>query len=208
MTKNLSAREKYILLLLAAVLVAALYYWTVWQPTAETIQTAEDTMTRIESDLITEEETAERIALMQAALTEVGEAAEPATITPMYDNANNLLSALNPALADTANLKMSFGDPAFENDIATRSLQISFDIGNYEQAKAVIDKISGGPYRNDVVSLKVVPSYEYDDSLHWYDERESADDDVNSYVSVSLTVHYYEIYKAPAAESTDATSDL
>jgi hypothetical protein len=201
MSKSLTGRERVLLVILAVVLVGAVYFMAIWRPTAETISTAEASMTALTESITKEEETATEIASMKAALDTVIGQPESRVITPVYDNATALLRELNPIFADiTYGLHVSFSDPSFPNEgdgVATRTLQLSFNTETYLQARNIVLDIADGRFRNDIKSLTMTPwDYSY---LHRDEIIDNIDvvQDLYIGITVNMTVDYYEIYHDP-----------
>lgn len=183
LTKKFSRREKVLFLILIVMLLALFYYTSIWQPTSATISVAEATIAELQDYLIVEEAMAAKIASMREGLSEISRPPVTTTVTPNYDNFPNLLDELNEALSITSNKNLSFGDPAIQNGVATRILQLSFDVANYDDAKTVLESIHAGNYRCEITSFKMTPL------------ASSTTDVKLAPVNVVLTVTYYEIFR-------------
>ncbi len=179
MTKGFSIREKVLLGALILILVGALYYSFVWQPTSRTITEAAERIGELDEDILVEQTKADEIKKMQEALADVSVTADTSTVTPQYDNSVNLINSLNPILAGTSNLRLSFDTPSVANGIATRSMQFNFNTATYQQARDIINEISRGIYSNDITSMRMTISG-------------FGDSEPN--VGIALTVNYYEVY--------------
>lgn len=183
MSKSFSTREKVLLVILGLLLVLGLYYLVVLKPTMETISVAQAEIDGIADLMIVEEAKAEQLQVMRKALDELEGTEEAKTVTPLYDNFQNLLDELNSALATADDYKLSFLAPTVNEGVATRQLQLVFYSRNYYAAKSIINKLYSGPYRCDITSFKLAPTEKDSHNL------------TSAPVEATLSIQYYEIYK-------------
>jgi len=182
MTKSFNAREKTLLVVLAVLLLAALYYFAVFQPTQNTISAAQLELDELETLLIEEEADAAQLQKMQEALLEISGTPVAETITPSYDNFQNLLAQLNSALSGANDYKLNFQDPEITGGIAKRSLQLVFYASDYAAARRILNELYSSPYRCDITAVTVSPA-------------ESGVADMQSVpVSATVSIVYYELY--------------
>ena len=184
MTKKFSTREKVLLVILAVVLVASLYFWLILKPAIETMSTAQTEIDEIEESLAAEEDKAEEIATMQTALEEMsGNVEMKSTITPLYNNVHYLLTELSSVLSSVDGLILNSSDLVFEGDLVNREIQLVFYTNNYASARSIISQLYSGSYSCNITALKLSTSVA------------DATDLTTSQVMVTATIVYYEINK-------------
>lgn len=180
-TKNFSMREKFLLLVLAVILVAAVYYFAIQTPTVEAISQAEVKISEVQDLLVVEEAKAEQVKTMQEALAQVSADTAGTTIIPVYDNLQNLLEELYAVLSPADQYKLNFSNVVIQSGVAERKLQLIFYASDYYAAKRIIREFYSGSYRCDITSLKLTPEQQDSGSL------------LEVPVIVTMEIVYYEL---------------
>ncbi len=184
MSKALSTREKWLLLVLAVLLVVAVYYLFVIRPTSEVIAASKEQIATIDDNLIVEEAMAKRINDMKAELSTVDRGNPRYAETPDYDNIQNVLDELSRVFPASSEPKINFSNLTFnEQSVALREIQISFVAGSYSSAKQIIQTLYSGPYRCDINRITIRPTESNGSNI------------VNEPVTASVSVIYYEIVR-------------
>ncbi len=152
LSRKFSLREKILLLILAVLLVGAAYYYVIWQPSADAVTSAELRVQTAESEIMVEQVKADRMADMRAALDSLGSAADRPAAIAQYDNVENVVKALNAALAAADSYELTFrAVESGEGDrIVRRGVDMTFQCSTYAQARAVISALYDCPYRCEI----------------------------------------------------------
>lgn len=183
MNRKFTPRETLLLAVLAVMLVVVCYSRLVWLPTDAAITAAESQASAAQTDIETQTIVAQRMREMEKALEEVrGEQTGPVVVYPPYNNLQNVILLLNETMAATADYDLNFAPVTFDAGMAQRMVTMRFTCNGYDQAKAIITQLYGGPYRCEIgdFSMRAVSS------------GESQADLVSSPVAVSLSITFYE----------------
>ena len=183
MNRKFTPRETLLLVVLAVMLVCVCYSRLVWLPTAEAITEAESQASAAQTDLDAQTIVAQRMREMEEALNEVrGEETGPVVIYPPYNNLQNVMLLLNEILASTTDYDLDFAPVSFEEGMALRVVTMRFTCNGYDQAKAIVSQLYGGPYRCEIGDF----------SMRATSSGEAQADLVTSPVAVSLSITFYE----------------
>lgn len=179
MKREISTREKILLVILAVLMIAVGYFKLVLTPINEGIDACRENMFA-EQDEITEKliVTAE-INKMQVKIDEIMASGEAHAI-PYFDNSTMLMIELHSILCDTDDYSLSFGNLTADDYIMMRPVAMSFKVGSYEQARAVIDAL----YASDNI-MKI-------SDINISMDKNSLTDSSKG-VQVSMNLTYYEL---------------
>ena len=155
MKRELSTREKVLLLVLAVIVIALGYFKLIYEPINEQIA---------EYQSLTEQEQTENTSLavrlaqmrqMQKAVEAIKATGEVKAI-PQYDNSGGLMRELYQILAETKEYSLDFSAQATEDGyIYLRPVSLSFQTDTYAQARAIIDALSESDNLNQISDLDI-----------------------------------------------------
>lgn len=184
LTKRLSNREKALLLLLAALLVAGVYVLAVQYPVANRLRQAEYDAAEVEDEITAAEAKAQVYNEMQAELAEIfAMPPEDVTVLPAYDNVQNLMLLFNDIFAG-ADPSLSFSPVQEQDGVAVRPVQFSFTAASYAEARRVLAALTGTGYRSLLDGLTFAPG--------------EGDVETGS-LRVSGNITFYELMDSPTA---------
>lgn len=148
MKKKISAREKLLILVLAAMVIVLGYMNLFYNPTKEKITTYEADVTYVGAQIATFEQKVQKMNQMKAELATI-EAEGVADIKelPAYDNSNNVMSNLNTILQSANKYNINFAGTSETDGIVRRNISLSFETSSYSEAKNILLQIYNGEYR-------------------------------------------------------------
>lgn len=183
MTRGFTRREKALLLCLAVLLVAAVYYLFIDQPTRASLADADNRLADAETSLTIEQAKAGELERMRRELEDAAGTAGGA-VTPDYDNARGVVSALNAALSKAQSYQLSFRPVEFGDQLARRDIEMAFVCRDYATAAEIVRTLYAGPYRCEIVALNLAPA-----------PGRQGGGLADGEVRASLTVRYLELYR-------------
>lgn len=155
--RSFSRREKALLLVLVLVMLVGLYVLAVHNPVKASL-----------ADLALEKEEQElqlqvaQIKLgqynnMKAELEEIfAMPKDQLTVMPPYDNAEALMVQLNHILG-ALEYDLNFSEVEFDENVATRAVQFTFDAPSYEEARSIIQRLTHTGNRSLMNTLTIAP---------------------------------------------------
>lgn len=147
-TKQLSRREKFLLLILALLVIGSGYYFFVHQPVTDALARCAQESDSLQTEISILTAKKQRQDEMQKELDEIKAQGNP-PIVPDYDNLDKAIAFLNSVLDTTLNYRLSVSSVQKASDnsnIVRRSMSLSFDCPNYLQAKRAIRMLQESPY--------------------------------------------------------------
>jgi len=153
MKRQFSNREKVLLVILALLLVACVYYILVEKPVSETLLDASQRQSAAESELTIASAQLEKMHQMQAALATLDPSAQ--ADVPDYDNAKNVVNLLNKAMTMTDEYTLTFHPVVKDGAIARRSVQMDFRCGGYQTGKRILQTLLDSDYRCRITAMSV-----------------------------------------------------
>lgn len=177
MNRELTTREKTLLLVLA-VLVIALGYWKlVLEPINEQVASYNDMAEQEQAEIDSSVVQLAQMRKMQKAVEAQKEAGEVRAI-PSYDNSGILMRELYQILANTNEYTVDFSAATSrEGYIVLRPVSLTFQTGTYEQARAIINAIGGSDNLNQISDVNI----------------RAGQGASRSAVQTSLTITYFEV---------------
>lgn len=158
MNRVFSKREKALLVILALLILVALYYFFVQRPVTETLETADSQIEnlKIQGDVL--EARAIKMNNMKKEIEQL-KASGNAVDIPEYDNLATVITFLNTVLSGKEDYVATFAEPTLGGDnIARRSVQISFTAPSYESAKAAVEALQNCPFLCRVDGVQMAPA--------------------------------------------------
>lgn len=175
MKRELTAREKILLLILIVLMIAVGYFKLVLAPINDGVQECIEN-TSAEQEEITEKlVVAAEINKMQQKIDEITASGEAHAI-PYFDNSAELMIELHGILCETSDYSLSFGNLTEDDYMMLRPVAMSFKTENYDKARDIIDAL-----------------YASDNIMKISDVNISMDKSVASEVQVSMNLTYYEL---------------
>lgn len=146
MSRDFTLREKILLLILAFILLAALYYLAVDQPVRDAVSRAKSQQESLNTELTVLQQKAAVLSRMQ---NELDTLEKDGTYGEMgsYNNANAELDELNQILQDAKSYDISFTDISREGNLVRRSFSLTFAAEDYAKAEDLITRLYQGKWR-------------------------------------------------------------
>lgn len=195
LTYNFSTREKVMLAILAFVGIAVAWYQLVFLNIQNQISAIDSQIIEAQDQYTANRATVGQLQNMQRTIEEYQAQGLEAVLMPSFDNTQNLMAFLYGLLGSTQKYNMSFDTPELSDEDGTvhRTGTISFSVGSYAEARAIIESIAHGPYTCEVTSFGIT-----DNTV----KGEKADATVDG----SLEVTFFEkaTSKASASKSEDS----
>ena len=168
MNRELTKREKVLLLIFAVLLIAVGYYKLLLEPINNQIESYRSLTQEEQMQMDTAQLQAVRIQQMEAEIAQAKAAGIERTI-PDYDNSAVLLPQLYQIMDSTIEYAMDFDEITFEGNIAARPVQIEFETANYQKARRVIDKLCTTGYAMQIEDMTIQEARTTDKrSVHTY----------------------------------------
>lgn len=156
--RSFTKREKFMLLVLVLIMLAGLYVLAVHNP-------VQANLARLE----TEKEDAElklqvatvRLGQYRKMKTELEEIfsmpKDQLTVMPPYDNTKALMVQFNHIFGELE-YDLSFSPVAFNENVATRAVQFTFDAPSYEEGRLIVEKLCHTGNRSLMNTLSIAPA--------------------------------------------------
>lgn len=168
MNRELTKREKVLLLIFAVLLIAVGYYKLLLEPINNQIESYRSLTQEEQMQMDTAQLQAVRMQQMEAEIAQSKLRASNAPI-PDYDNSAVLLPQLYQIMDSTIEYAMDFDEITFEGNIAARPVQIEFETANYQKARRVIDKLCTTGYAMQIEDMTIQEARTTDKrSVHTY----------------------------------------
>ncbi len=168
MNRELTKREKVLLLIFAILLIAVGYYKLLLEPINNQIESYRSLTQEEQMQMETAQLQAVRMKQMEAEIAQAKAAGIERTI-PDYDNSAVLLPQLYQIMDSTIEYAMDFDEITFEGNIAARPVQIEFETANYQKARRVIDKLCTTGYAMQIEDMTIQEARTTDKrSVHTY----------------------------------------
>ena len=184
LSREVSTKEKLIILALIVILLVLVFVKFVRQPLESESKSVKAEITDLEDerDLISA-----RVAYldqMQRNLDNI-QSMDYYSYMPSYNAGSEEVDFLNDVLDSTISYYISFSDSTLSGDQFRRNFNISFTVKNYEIAADILNKLVMGDIRCEIGNLSC--------------QHTNTDD--NSYLSVTATATFYETMYDGEADS-------
>ncbi len=201
--RSFSRREKVMLVILALVLVVGLYVLLVQRP----VEAKVDELALEKEDLELRQQVAEiklgQYNKMKNELDEIfAMPKDQLTVMPPYDNIETLMVQFN-AIFMGLEPKLSFPEVRFEEGVATRPIQFEFAAPSYDQARAILTRLTRTGYRSLLDGLSIRPEGADSVTRDGFLQINRSIREGN--VSVQGTIYFYEL--APETAETDGADE-
>ncbi len=200
--RSFSRREKVLLVILALILVVGLYVLLIQRP----VEAKLDELALEKEDLELQQEMAQikldQRNMMKEELDEIfALPQDQITVMPPYDNIETLMVQFN-AIFMGLEPKLSFPEVRFEEGIATRPIQFEFVAPSYDQARAILTRLTRTGYRSLLDGLAIKPVSERTGRRSG--ELLAGGNIQQGPVLVQGTIYFYELAPESAKEDADA----
>lgn len=159
LTRQFTRRERVLLVILAVLLLFAVYFLTVHIPVTEALEQAQMESESLSTDIMVLEAKQARMEQMQRELDILLAQPNVAEI-PSYDNLDRVMDYLNTVLSTTEEYSLSFQGLQQPEDsiIIYREMQMTYVSPSYQAAREVMEQLQNCPYRCQLSGLTMVPS--------------------------------------------------
>lgn len=188
--KAFSNREKLLILILAVIALALLYYRAIHVTVTEGIAQANERLEVLDMEKNAAMAKLARMRSMQSELEGLRSSGEVLVPIPKYDNQTNIMVELDGTLRNTMSKTISFKPVTQdgESSIYRRVVSVSFKTDTYVDALNVIDALYRSQYRCQISDMKIHSGAPLGTSPIRGEYSLSDDRTVN----VALTITYFE----------------
>lgn len=163
MKKELTTREKVLLVVLACLLVLLAWFKLVYEPVTDQIKALTNQMTTERNIINAKKPQIEAMKRMEEETARL-KAEKNAVAIPFFDNSKPLMVALNEVLSDAESYTMTFGEGTKDDYIITHKIKLSFSAENYQTARTIIDRLTLDTYINQISDVSVSMINKLEDS--------------------------------------------
>lgn len=192
--RNFTRREKVMLVILVLVLLVGLYFLCVHRPVEARLEELE-----LEKEDLELQTTVATVKLgqrnkMKAELDEIfALPKDQITVMPPYNNLEGLMVQFDSIFMGLEP-KLSFPEVRFEEGIATRPIEFEFDAPGYDQARAILTRLTRTGQRALLDGLSIRPmDTVVTDRSGMLQNRAVGGDIKTEPVSVKGTIYFYEL---------------
>jgi|GEM_PF-526094 hypothetical protein len=156
LTYTFSKREKVLLVILAVILLAVVYYRFIFVAVNDQVDSLESQIAATEDQITVDTAKSLELKSMQAAIEDYQAAGRSQIVMPAYDNITPLMASLNGTLAGTNNFSLSFDElDGSESGLVKRGVTLDFTCADYATARSVIDALAKGQYPCSIESVSI-----------------------------------------------------
>ncbi len=158
LTRQFTRREQVLLLILAVLLLFAVYFLNVHLPVTEAIESARTEREAASTEVTILEAKQKRMDEMQQELDAILSQPHVAEI-PTYDNLQQVMDFLNTVLGSAADYSLSFQGlkEAEDSVILRREMQMSYVSTSYDEAREVLQELQNCPFRCQIGEASIEP---------------------------------------------------
>ncbi len=152
MNRELTKREKILLLIFAIMIILLGYYKIILEPIDDQISNYEGMQLQEETEVDTKTTQAVKMSVMEKEI-EKAKASGIKRDVPDYDNSAVLLPKLYEIMDSATDYSMTFQDVVTEGNVVSRGIDITFQTRSYTQARKIIDKIYDMGYALEISDI-------------------------------------------------------
>lgn len=158
LNRQLTHRERGLLLVLAVLLVFAVYFLYVHIPVTEDLESARSQSEAAATEVTVLEAKQARMDQMQQELDTILSQPNVAEI-PTYDNLQRVMDFLNTVLSSTTDYSLSFQGLKKSEDsvILRREMLLSYVSSSYDEARDVLEQLQNCPFRCQIGEASIEP---------------------------------------------------
>ena len=148
MKKRLSAREKFLLVVLIIMAIYMAYYYVFYLPTKAKIDYYKQEAVVLEEKIAISEEKIVKLGRMSKELNEI-KAGDTSNlkVLPQYDNSRNVMNSLSEILSQAVQYEVNFSGEKETAGIVRRDITLNYQAASYDAAKRILKQIYEGEYR-------------------------------------------------------------
>jgi len=186
LSRQFTRRERVLLLILAVLLLFAVYFLGVHLPVTEALERARTESGAVSADVLVLEAKQQRMGQMQQELDAILSQPDAAEI-PTYDNLQRVIDFLNTVLSPAEDYTLSFQglQQSGDSTVLRREMQLGYISPSYGAARAVLEQLQNCPFRCQLSGLSMAPFAEEG-------RMDTAAVMTEGPVQVSLTVTFFE----------------
>ena len=187
LNRELTTREKILLLILALILIGAAYYLYVYEPSISQLNKLEQKQADIEVEITEAEAKLEEIQSMKKEMDSIVEGSPEYTYMPSYNYEKQEISYLQDILtSSTKEYNINFSKISRDREQLRRKFSLSFTVSGYEAAEKIIKELEGSDIRCIIGDMSVS-----------FDEAKKGDIEVNTDlfdkdININCSATFYE----------------
>lgn len=143
MSRAFTKREKIFLLVCIAMMLGIFYYQVLWKSTSQIME--EYNVETLEDQLLLAQTKAIKMVEMEKFIEEYKEQARG--MVADYNNLQNEITELNEILSEAYTYQLDFEDATTDGSIVRRNVNITFQTGDYDAAKRIIQSLKDSRYK-------------------------------------------------------------
>lgn len=143
MSRAFTKREKIFLLVCIAMMLGIFYYQVLWKSTSQIME--EYNVETLEDQLLLAQTKAIKMVEMEKFIEEYQEQARG--MVADYNNLQNEITELNEILSEAYTYQLDFEDATTDGSIVRRNVNITFQTGDYDTAKRIIQSLKDSRYK-------------------------------------------------------------
>ena len=162
MKKQLTVREKILMLILVILMVVCAYYYAFYVPTTQQVVNLVNQTTSLDEQILLVDAQVARMNEMKAELDAIasGEMGDVKEL-PAYDNSGNVMHSLSAILESTLEYEVNFSSVEEEESTVRRHISLSYDCADYETAKSILTQIYECEYRSLIKDVSITATEGY-----------------------------------------------
>ncbi len=146
LSRNLSMKEKLLVVVFILILLGLAYYRFFYIPTQNSIDAAHTKRDEYQTQLLEAQKKEAQIRKMKEEIEELGDL-ENISRMESYNNSKEELTLLNRILDPASDYSISFSNVTRDNDLIRRSFTLNFTTGSFVQAKRIISSLESSKLR-------------------------------------------------------------
>lgn len=205
--RSFTKREKFLLLVLVLVMLVGLYVLGVHNPVKASLARLEGEKEDAELRLQVAQTRLGQYNDMKAELEEIfALPADQLTVMPPYDNTKALMVQFNHIFGELE-YDLTFSPATFNDNVATRAVQFTFDAPSYEDARSIIQRLTHTGNRSLMNTLSIAPANTRTENsrggnINLRTDRAAQQRNIHEGAqTVSGTITFYELAERNAAKS-------
>ena len=177
LNRSFSTREKVLLLILAIIILGAVYFMVIVKGTSETIQANTTETAEVEAKVKLGNTLLSQRQAMKKELDKLGSTASLPVIGT-YDNLTAEVDELNSILSGVESYDISYSAPRVSDTTVRRECTVKFTMADTSEVIDVVKKLQNGKWNCQVTDVTVSAAMNSDNSI--------------KNVTGSMTITYYE----------------
>ncbi len=157
LSRKFSTREKVLLLVLALIIIAALYYMFLYQPLTTRLTNSKSNAEALEQQLAALDKKVEQIKRMQKSVEEYANNGHIVSIMPSYNAGKQELVFLNSTLAASEDYYVGFTNITRNGNQIRREFSLKFTVDRYSDAENIINILEHSDLRCLISDFTVRP---------------------------------------------------